>query len=44
MDADHFPPLSILASYAGLVLMELREKGVEQQTANDLDTIVFEAR
>ena len=37
-------PLSVLSSYAGLVSMELRQKGVEKQTADDLDTIVFEAQ
>ena len=37
-------PLAILASYSGLVAMELREKGVDVQMAADLDTIAFEAK
>lgn len=37
-------PLSVLASYAGLVSIELRQTGVDMQTAADLDTIIIEAR
>ena len=37
-------PLAILASYAGLVAMELRDKGMDEQTTADLDTIAFEAK
>lgn len=37
-------PLAVLSSYAGLVSMELRDKGVDVQTADDLDKIVFEAK
>jgi len=37
-------PLAVLASYSGLIAMELREKGVDKQTAADLDTIAFEAK
>ena len=36
-------PLAVLASYAGLVSMELKSKGVDEQIAADLDTIAFEA-
>jgi len=36
--------LSVLSSYAGLVSLELRQKGVEKQAADDLDTIVFGAQ
>ena len=37
-------PLAILASYSGLVAMELRDKGADAQTTSDLDTIAFEAK
>lgn len=37
-------PLAVLASYSGLVSMELRDKGVDEQTAADLDKIAFEAK
>lgn len=37
-------PLAVLASYAGLVSMELKDKGVDVQTAADLDKIAFEAK
>ena len=37
-------PLAVLASYAGLVAMELRDKGMDEQTTADLDTIAFEAK
>ncbi len=37
-------PLAVLASYSGLVAMELRDKGVDAQTASDLDKIAFEAK
>ena len=37
-------PLAVLASYSGLVSMELREKKVDVQMAEDLDTIAFEAK
>ena len=36
-------PLAVLASYAGLVSMELKDKGMDEQITADLDTIVFEA-
>ena len=36
-------PLAILATYAGLVSMELRDKGMDEQMTDDLDTIAFEA-
>jgi signal transduction histidine kinase len=37
-------PLAVLASYAGLVSMELKAKGVDEQIAADLDTVAFEAK
>ena len=37
-------PLAVLASYAGLVAMQLRNQGVEVQTAADLDKISVEAK
>ncbi|MFT3982899.1 MAG: sensor histidine kinase [Lachnospiraceae bacterium] len=37
-------PLAVLASYAGLVSMELKEKGADVQTTADLDKIAFEAK
>ncbi len=37
-------PLAVLASYAGIVSMELSQKGVSEQTAADLDKIVSEAK
>lgn len=37
-------PLAVLASYSGLVSMELKDKGVDKQTASDLDKIAFEAK
>ena len=37
-------PLAVLASYAGLVSMELKDKGLEMQTAANLDKVVFEAK
>ena len=37
-------PLAVLSSYASLVSMELKAKGVEEQTAADLDRVVFEAQ
>ena len=37
-------PLAVLASYASLVSMELKDKGVEIQTAANLDKVVFEAK
>lgn len=37
-------PLAVLASYSGLVAMELRDKGVDAETAVDLDKIAFEAK
>ena len=37
-------PLAVLASYAGLVSMELKDKGTDVQTAADLDKIAFEAK
>lgn len=37
-------PLAVLASYAGLVSMELKDKGVDVQTTADLDKIAFEAK
>jgi signal transduction histidine kinase len=37
-------PLAVLAGYAGLVSMELKDKGVDIQTAADLDKIAFEAK
>ena len=37
-------PLAVLASYSGLVSMELREKNIDAQMAKDLDTISFEAK
>ena len=37
-------PLAVLASYSGLVSMELREKNIDVQMAEDLDTIAFEAK
>ncbi|MDR3070138.1 MAG: sensor histidine kinase, partial [Propionibacteriaceae bacterium] len=37
-------PLAVMASYSGLVSMELRAQGVDAQTAADLDQIVFEAK
>jgi len=37
-------PLAILSSYAGLVAMELKDKGMDIQTTADLDTIAFEAK
>jgi len=37
-------PLAVLASYAGLVSMELRDRGVDTQTAADLDKITYEAK
>ena len=37
-------PLAILSSYAGLVAMELKDKGMDAQTTADLDTIAFEAK
>ena len=36
-------PLAVLASYAGLTAMELKNIGVDEQIAADLDTIAFEA-
>ena len=36
-------PLAVLASYAGLVSMELKSKGMDEHIAADLDTIAFEA-
>ena len=36
-------PLAVLASYAGLVSMELKDMGVNEQISSDLDTIAFEA-
>ena len=37
-------PLAVLSSYAGLVAMEMRDKGEDVQTTADLDTIAFEAK
>lgn len=37
-------PLAVLSSYAGLVAMELKDKGADAQTTADLDTIAFEAK
>lgn len=37
-------PLAVLASYSGLVSMELRDQGVDAQTAADLDKIAYEAK
>lgn len=37
-------PLAVLSSYAGLVSMELKDKGVDIQMAKDLDKIAFEAK
>ncbi len=37
-------PLAVLASYAGIVSIELSQKGVSEQTAADLDKIVSEAK
>ena len=37
-------PLAVLSSYAGLVAMEMRDKGEDVQTTSDLDTIAFEAK
>ncbi len=37
-------PLAVLASYAGIVSIGLRQKGVDEQTAADLDKIVYEAK
>ncbi len=37
-------PLAVLASYAGLVSMELRNKNADTQMASDLDKIAFEAK
>ena len=37
-------PLAVLSSYASLVSMELKDKGVEMQTASNLDKIAFEAK
>ncbi len=37
-------PLAVLASYAGIVSMELSQKGISEQTAADLDKIVSEAK
>ncbi|WP_178139329.1 sensor histidine kinase [Desulfovibrio litoralis] len=37
-------PLAVLASYAGLVSMSLKHKGMERETAADLDKIVSEAQ
>jgi len=37
-------PLAVLASYAGLVSMELKDKGADVQTTADLDKIAFEAK
>jgi len=37
-------PLAVLASYSGLIAMELRAKGVDEQTATDLDTVAFESK
>lgn len=36
-------PLAVLASYAGLLSMELREKDLGEQASEDLDTIASEA-
>ena len=36
-------PLAVLASYAGLVAMEIKDKGMDGPIAADLDTIAFEA-
>ena len=36
-------PLAVLASYAGLVSMELKRTGVDEQIAADLDIVAFEA-
>lgn len=37
-------PLAVLASYSSLIALELRGKGVDEQTAADLDTIAYEAK
>ena len=37
-------PLAVLASYAGLVSLSLKRKGVSKETAADLDKIVSEAQ
>jgi signal transduction histidine kinase len=37
-------PLAVLSGYAELVAMELREKGVDKQTAKDLDNIAEETQ
>ena len=37
-------PLAVLSSYASLVAMNLKDEGVDAQTAEDLDKIVHEAK
>ena len=37
-------PLAVLSSYASLVAIELRDKGMDRQTTADLDKISFEAK
>ena len=37
-------PLAVLSGYAGLISMELKAKGVDEQTAADLDRISLEAQ
>jgi signal transduction histidine kinase len=37
-------PLAVLASYAGLVSMELKARGMDEQMTADLDKIAFEAQ
>lgn len=37
-------PLVVLASYAGLVSLRLKQKDTDRETAADLDKIVFEAQ
>jgi len=37
-------PLAVLSSYASLVAIELRDKGMDEQTTADLDKISFEAK
>jgi Signal transduction histidine kinase len=37
-------PLAVLSSYASLVAIELRDKGMDKQTTADLDKISFEAK
>jgi signal transduction histidine kinase len=37
-------PLAVLSSYASIVSMELRDKGIEGQAADNLDQVIFEAK